>query len=204
MNLAHNLETSAQFFPNYPAVRERDKETSYGELTERANRIATALAKLGIQPGDLVALCAPNSADWMAFYFGILKIGGLATTLSSLLTDVEFSNLIHHAKPRIVYTDETRLAVLETIKSTAGVERIVCPDGDMDIASLMSMGTPSFRAVERERRDPIAVLYTGGTTGIPKGVMLTQEGMDFSCQSNYLYERYTRADISLCLVKSTS
>lgn len=74
MNLAHNLEASAQFFPDYPAVRERDRETSYGELNEKANRVASALAKLGVVPGDLVALCAPNSADWIAVYFGVLKM----------------------------------------------------------------------------------------------------------------------------------
>jgi long-chain acyl-CoA synthetase len=200
MNLAHNLETSAQFFPNHPAVRERDKETSYGELNEKANRVASALVKLGIVPGNLIALCTPNSADWMAVYFGTLKMGGVATTLSSLLTDVEFSNLIDHARPRTVYTDGTRLSTLQSIKSSAGVEKIICPDGDMDLAALMAMGSPSFRTVEKERRDTITVLYTGGTTGDPKGVMLTQEGFDFSCQSNLIYERYAHSDFSLCFL----
>ena len=48
MNLAHNLETSARFFPNHPAVRERDRETTYGELNEKANRVASALIKIGM------------------------------------------------------------------------------------------------------------------------------------------------------------
>ncbi len=200
MNLAHYLEMSALFFPNHPAVRERDKETTYGELNERANRVASALVRLGMAPGDLVALCAPNSADWMAVYFGIIKMGAVATTLSSLLTEVEFSILIHHARPRIVYTEGARLKALQKIRASAGVERILCPDGDMDLAALMASGLPSFRTVERERRDAIAVLYTGGTTGAPKGVLLTHEGMDFSCQSNLLYERYSHADFSLCFL----
>jgi len=200
MNLAHHLETSARFFPNHPAVRERDKETSYGELDEKANRIASALVKLGIEPGDRIALCAPNSADWMAFYFGILKMGGVATTLSCLLTDVEFSSLIRHARPRIVFTDGSRLAALQSIRASAGVETMICPDGDMDLAALMATGSSSFPIVERERLDSIAVLYTGGTTGAPKGVILTQEGMDFSCQSNYMYERYSQTDVNLCFL----
>jgi long-chain acyl-CoA synthetase len=200
MNLAHNLETSAQFFPDYPAVRERDRETTYGELNERANRVASALVGLGIVPGDLVALCAPNSADWMAVYFGVLKAGAVATTLSSLLTGVEFSRLISHAKPRVVYADETKLASLQSVRESAGVETIICPDGDTDLTTFMAKGSPSFRIVERDRRDAIAVLYTGGTTGFPKGVMLTQEGMDFSCQSNLLYERYCHTDFSLCFL----
>lgn len=200
MNLAHNLEMSAQFFPSHTAVREYDRETTYGELNERASRIASALVRLGLRPGDLVALCAPNSADWIAFYFGVLKSGGVAVTLSSLLTDMEFSNLVHHARPRMVFTNEARISVLQRIRNSAGVETIICPGGDWDPAALMGMGTASFRIVERDRRDTIAVLYTGGTTGMPKGVMLTQEGMDFSCQSNLLFERYAPEDISLCFL----
>jgi long-chain acyl-CoA synthetase len=200
MNLAHNLEMTAQFYPNHPAVRERDRETTYAQLNGMANRVASALVGIGIAPGDLVALCAPNSADWLAVYFGVLKAGAVATTISSILTSHEFSNLINHAKPRVVYTDETKLDALERIRHSAGVEKAICRDGDMDLAAFMATGSPSFRSIERERRDPIAVLYTGGTTGSPKGVMLTQEGMDFSCQSNLLYERYTHADVSLCFL----
>jgi long-chain acyl-CoA synthetase len=200
MNLAHNLEASAQFYPNHPAVREPGRETTYGQLNEMANRVASALIKMGIVPGDLVALCAPNSADWLAVYFGVLKAGAVATTISSLLTGHELSNLIHHARPRVVYIDESKLETLQCIRSSAGVEKILCRDGDLDLTAFMSMGLPSFRSVERERRDPIAILYTGGTTGSPKGVILTQEGMDFSCQSNLLYERYTHTDVSLCFL----
>ena len=200
MNLAHHLERSAQFFPNHPAIRELDRETTYGQLNEMANRVASALVRIGIVPGDLVALCAPNSADWLAVYFGVLKMGAVAATLSSLLTGHELSSLIHHARPRVAYVDESKLDTLQRIRDSAGVEKIICRDGDMDLSAFMATGVPSFSIVERERHDAIAVLYTGGTTGTPKGVILTQEGMDFSSQSNLLYERYTHADISLCFL----
>jgi len=200
MNLAHNLESSALFYPNHPAVREPGGETTYGQLNEMASRVASGLVQKGIVPGDLVALCAPNSAEWLAVYFGILKAGAVATTISCLLTDHEFSNLILHARPRVVYADESRLETLKRIRTPAGIEMMLCRDGDIDLKGFMAQGTPAFRSIERERRDAIAVLYTGGTTGFPKGVMLTQEGMDFSCQSNLLYERYTHTDTSLCFL----
>ena len=200
MNLAHNLEASAQFFPNHPAVREDEKETTYGQLNDMANRVASVLRRLGIVPGDLVALCAPNSTEWIAFYFGVLKTGAVAVTLSGLLKSVELSNLINHAQPKIVFADEAKLPALQNFRTSGSLESIICPGGDLDFDSLLQMGTSNFRTVERERRDPIAVLYTGGTTGVPKGVMLTQEGLDFSCQSIVLYERYTHSDLSLCFV----
>jgi long-chain acyl-CoA synthetase len=200
MNLAHNLEASAQFFPSHPAVREANRETSYGELNEMANHVASALVKLGIVPGDLVALCAVNSAEWLAFYFGVLKTGAIAVTLSGLLKDAEISNLVAHARPRIIFTDGPRLETLKQFKGAGGLEEIICADGDMSFASLLKMGEPLFRTVERERRDPAAVLYTGGTTGDPKGVMLTHEGIDFSAQSTTLYERYAHSDYTLCFL----
>jgi long-chain acyl-CoA synthetase len=64
----------------------------------------------------------------------------------------------------------------------------------------MAMGSPSFATIERERLDAVAVLYTGGTTGVPKGVILTQEGLDFSVQSTALYEHYVHSDFTLCFL----
>ena len=61
MNLSKNLEMSAFYFPERPAVIEDCQEASYALLNERANRVATALLKIGIASGDHVALCAPNS-----------------------------------------------------------------------------------------------------------------------------------------------
>jgi long-chain acyl-CoA synthetase len=200
MNLAHNLEAAAQFFPRYPAVREANRETSYGELNEMANRVASGLVRLGVTPGDLVALCAPNSAEWLAFYFGVIKTGAVAVTLSGLLKDAEVSRLIGHAKPRIAYADGTRLAVLQSFLGAGGLEKIICPGGDLDFSFLLKSGESSFRTVERERRAAVAVLYTGGTTGDPKGVMLTHEGVDFSAQSTTLYERYAHSDFTLCFL----
>jgi len=80
MNLAKNLERSAFFFPERPAVSEGSSQMSYAQLNEKANRVATALMGLGIQPGEHVGLCAPNSGDWLAFYLGVLQAGEVAVT----------------------------------------------------------------------------------------------------------------------------
>ena len=85
MNLANNLESSAFHFPDRPAVRNGDTEISYRQLNDRTNRVATGLIKLGIRPGDRIGLCAPNSIDWIAFYFAVIKTGAVAITLPSLL-----------------------------------------------------------------------------------------------------------------------
>ena len=92
-----------------------------------------------------------NSADWLAVSFGVLKAGAVATTISSLLTGHEFSNLINHAKPRVVYIDETKPDALQRIRRSAGAEKAICRDGDMDLAAVMATGSPSFRSGEKAR-----------------------------------------------------
>ena len=200
MNLATNLEQSAFFFPERPAVREAEGESTYSQLNDRANRIATGLIAMGVKPGDLIALCSLNSTEWIAFYFGVLKAGAVAVTLSGVLTGDELTNLVGHAKPRFIYTAEGKLQDLQGLKGSGHLEKVICPGGDIDLPHLMAMGSGSFKAVDRHRMDTAAILYTGGTTGIPKGVMLTHEHVGFSSYSIAYYERSVETDIGLCFL----
>jgi len=200
MNVAQNLERAAFFFPGRPAIRQADLELTYGELNDRANRIATGLISLGIKPGDHVGLCSLNSADWVSFYFGVLKAGAVAVTLSGLLTGDELKLLVNHARPRMIFTSEQKLAEVERLKDQAGLEKIICPGGDIDLDHLMSLGSGTFAAVDRGRADIGAILFTGGTTGTPKGAMLTHEGMNFSSWSIAYYEHSNEHDVGLCFL----
>lgn len=200
MNLAGNLETSAYVFPQRPAVREAGSEVTYAELNARANRVATALTGMGIKPGDHVGLCAPNSADWIAFYFGVMKTGAVAVTFSSLLSAEELALLMDHSRPRMIFTTGTRLKELERFKDSGALEAVICPGGDFDMAQFLEKGTSDFRAIDRGRRTTAAILYTGGTTGVPKGVMLTHEGIDFSSSMIAYFERSTPTDVCLCFM----
>jgi len=200
VNLARNLETAAFFFPLRPALREGVRELTYDQLNRQANRVATALIREGIRPGESIGLCAPNSIDWIVFYFGVLKAGAVAVTLSGRLSGEELTRLVRHAAPRWMFTTASKLEALSTIKGPGGIEKIISPGGDLDLSSLMALGIESFRALEREQTDPAAVLYTGGTTGIPKGVLLSQEAMAFSSHTVAYCERSTEADLALCFM----
>jgi long-chain acyl-CoA synthetase len=200
MNLAHNLEASAFFFPDRPALRQATAELTYAQLNDDANRIATGLIKLGVEPGEHVGLCSMNSVDWIAFYFGVLKAGGVAVTLSGVLTGDELVNLVSHSRPRFIFASETKLQELERLRSSGGLKKVICPGGDLTLQHLMEMGSRSFKALDRGRTDTAAILYTGGTTGIPKGVMLTHESIIFSSHSVAYSERSTETDVALCFL----
>ena len=200
MNLARNLERSAFFFPERPAVGEGAAETTYAQLNEKANRIATALMGMGIQPGEHVGLCTPNSGDWLAFYFGVLKAGAVAVAFSSLLKKDELELLVGHARPRVLLATDEKLEDLKGLRGPRGVETVISPGGDLDLRRLVAQGRASFEAVDRDRTDTAVILYTGGTTGIPKGVMLSHENVNAAIHTVVFNERSTPEDRALCFL----
>jgi long-chain acyl-CoA synthetase len=200
MNISHNLERAALYFPDRPALSEAGREVTYAQFNDQANRVATGLLALGVKSDELVGILAPNSMDWLIFYFGVLKAGAVAVTFSSLLSPEEMALLIGHARPRLLFTVSEKLDQLQNIREQAGVEKVICPGGDLDLQKLMAEGTGAFKAPERDRADTAAVLYTGGTTGTPKGVMLTHENINTSAQNVAFSERSTEADRVLCFL----
>ncbi len=197
MNIATNLEQSALYFADRPAVSEDETETSYAQLNEQANQVATALIKIGIKPSDHIVLYAPNSVDWIAFYYGVLKAGAVAVTLSSVLKRDEASFFINHSQPRIIYTFDEKLDDMADFRKTGWLNKIISPHGDMSFEQLSNMGSNSFRAIDRDRSDTAAILYTGGTTGDPKGVMLSHENINTAIQNVVFHERSNERDRGL-------
>ena len=200
MNLAENLERTAFYFPDRPAIFEAGREISYKEFNQESNRVATALIRLGIKPGDHVALCAPNSYPWLAFYFGVVKSGAVAVTLSSALSKTELSLPLNDARPKILFTTDEKLDGLGDRKDRPYLEKVISPGGDIPYNRFLEMGIPSFRAVALDRKDLAAILYTGGTTGTPKGVMLTHENIKASVHNVSHFERSNQEDCALCFL----
>ena len=200
MNISKNLENAAFYFPNRPALSEAGNEITYSEFNERANLVASGLITSGVKPGEHVGLLAPNSANWLIFYFGVLKAGAVAVTLSSLLTPDEMTLLINHSRPRYLFTSEDKLGHLKSLKKTGVLEKVICRGADLELQDLMNIGTSSFKALDRNRTDTAAILYTGGTTGMPKGVMLTHENINTSSHNVAFSEHSTETDRALCFL----
>lgn len=200
MNVAKNLENAAFYFPSNTAVIEDDQKISYHEMNKESNRVATALISMGVQSGDHVALCCPNSYQWLAFYFGVLKAGAVAVTLSSTLKKDELSRILDDARPKVVFTVDETLDELGDRQERPYLEQIVCNQGDIPYRRLVEKGSPSYKAIDLVRNKTGAILYTGGTTGIPKGVMLTHENLNTSIHNVSYYERSTHKDSVLCFL----
>jgi len=197
VNASDNLERIARHFPNEPAVFENGKEISYAEFYRDVTRTASALSVTGVSPGDHIALCAPNSYEWLVFYFGVLKAGAVAVTFSPVSSQREIQTYISTCNPKLILTTDEKLQALEGLKTGGALETVVCDHGDMTFSALMQKGVPSFDTIQRDRHDTAAILYTGGTTGTPKGAMLTHGNLLTSAFNVARYERSTRKDRAL-------
>jgi len=200
MNIAKNLESSARMFPDRPALSEGGREISYAQLDDRASRVASGLLKAGIAPGDHVLLCAPNSSDWIAVYFGALKAGTVAVTLSDQLKPNELVELFGQIRPRAVFAAPEKRGVFEDLAKDSVTRVLVTDAGPTDLKGLMASGQSRFRAVERGRDETAAILFTGGTTGLPKGAMLSHENILTALYHVVHNERSTPQDRAVCFL----
>lgn len=200
MNIATILEDSSCFFPDNTAVIEDGKTYTYSEFNNYASRIASALSGYGISSGDYIGFCAPNSYDWLALYYGALKCGAVAVTFSYLLTRNEFQKILSDCKPRVLFTTEERLPDLAYTESNFRPDLIITEEGGNNCKTLAEKGASSFKAIYRDRDEIATILYTGGTTGTPKGAMLSHENIQASIANVVRYEKSSENDLALCFL----
>ncbi len=164
------------------------KEYNRKQLQDWARRLATALHNLGVEKGDVVAIYLPNSIQFLVAYFGILLAGATVTAISPLFVPREVAYQLKDSGAEIIVTmdlfynnvkqikDETRLKNI--IVTNIWGERLNIEKGDLDkilnYDELIEKTPPNPPKVKiKPTKDVAVILYTGGTTGLPKGAMLT-------------------------------
>ena len=198
------LENSAGERPESVALIETDGETRYGDLNLRANRYANALLGSGLQYGDRVVIALDNCAEMVAAYFGIMKAGGAAVPLPAPRRNDRLSKAVADCSPRICLVDAAAAAGLEALSSmstvlTIGDRRSAMP-GPAGIEPLLAAAgdaSPHARPVDS---DLALIVYTSGSTGEPRGVMLTHRNVVSNTQSILQYLHLTRTDRVMCVL----
>jgi long-chain acyl-CoA synthetase len=166
LSLASVLAEPARRRPDATALVEGGTRLSYADLWREARAVAAALAARGTGPGDRVALLAPNVADFVRCYYGIIAAGGVVVPVPTLLTGGEAAQVVGDSGAGLLLYHGQFAAAGTAAAQAAGIPAL-------DVAGL-GEGTPPFGTfVTRQAEDLAVIFYTSGTTGAPKGAMLT-------------------------------
>ncbi len=172
------LARSAERYGSKPALLFHDRQIPYTEVAERVDRTAAALADLGVEPGDRVALLLGNVPEFVYAFFGALRAGAVASPLNVMLTPEEVGYILADSGAKAVVVEfsflPTILAVRDRLSSLRHVLVVggpPAPPGTTSFeASLSRAGQPPDVTIGRD--DLAVIAYTSGTTASPKGAML--------------------------------
>jgi len=158
-------------------IRTTEKEPrtfTWNQMHRMAGRMARALGRLGARPGDRVTVQVEKSPEALALYLACLRGGFVFQPLNTAYTTAELKHFITDAEPAVIICDPDRKADLEPLAAGVGA-RLGTLRGDWkgSFFMLQMVQPENFETVERGPADPAAILYTSGTTGRPKGAVLT-------------------------------
>ena len=186
--LSH-LRRAAHVFPDHDAVVYGRFRKTYAEYFERATRLASALQKLGIAPGDVVATLLPNIPAHAEAHFGVPACGAVLNTINTRLEPDTIAYILDHGEAKVVLVDPQFLpacaAAIEMMEGPAPT-LIEVPDDEAGVKAygdymlyedFLATGDPAFTWIMPEDEwESLALNYTSGTTGRPKGVVYSHRG----------------------------
>ena len=176
-------------FPDRVSMNFMGRKWTYKQSLEEMERFATALAALGLKKGDVVAIALPNLPQFYAAYYGTLRAGGIVTALNPTLTASEFEHILNDSGAETIIAYDMLLPLLIALQPKTKLRRIIITglkdalpgaktpkevEGAHQFLGLLEKYEPKPPNVKINPKEDLAVIqYTGGTTGLPKGAMLT-------------------------------
>jgi acyl-CoA synthetase (AMP-forming)/AMP-acid ligase II len=144
--------------------------SNWKTVAQDARKLAQALERMGVLPGERVATLAMNHDRHLAAWFGVVGMGGVLHTLNPRLFDDQLTYIVNHAEDRVLFYDKAFAAMVDRMKPQwTSVDHYVCFDDEFD--DLLAVEDGDYRWHEGDERDPCGLCYTSGTTGHPKGVL---------------------------------
>ncbi|TLS36572.1 long-chain-fatty-acid--CoA ligase [Pseudalkalibacillus caeni] len=186
--LTEFLDRAVRLYGDKPAIINEDDTYTYKELNKRVNRLSHGLRALGIQKGDRVAYLAPNTLEMLEGFYGIYQLGAVMVPLNIRLTPEDYLYILNHSESKALFVDTELFHLIEPIKEKlTTVTDIIVHYAEESTDQYRSYDNWSgsfpedaFDREELSEDDVCSLLYTSGTTGKPKGVMLTH-------RNNYLH-----------------
>jgi long-chain acyl-CoA synthetase len=190
MNIAQHVERASTHNPDTIAILFEGAAWTYAELEAQAGRCANALRALGVQAGDRVALFLPNLPEFIVAYLGALKLGAIAVSVNAQLKQPEVEFLLRDSGAGVIVTAAILLANVPRGQVESLRHIIVVGDSPPDclgFAALLEQADPVAPARAMQPDSPAVIVYSSGTTGFPKGVVLSHRNVIFTMESKQRY-----------------
>jgi len=184
----HFLDRSAEQYPDRIAVIHGSFQQTWSETRRRCRRLASALVKRGVQPGDTVSILAPNTPAMLESHFGIPLSGAVLNSINCRLDSDGVRFILQHGECKILLVDREfselvsrAIADMPDKPLIVDINDVEAPPGkaigELDYESLLQEGAPDFEGIwPSDEWDAIALNYTSGTTSDPKGVVPSHRG----------------------------
>ena len=183
MNLVEFIKAQAAKFGPRPYLVDGRETVTYAQLDEGSDRLAAGLIQLGLEPGDRVAVLHPNSSQLLLAYFGIAKAGCVVVPVNPIYTPREIAHILGDSGARCLVVHENWAPRLQEVEGMDRVGTVVTRQAaeSMEEALTRALGTPLgvFQPQPLPPETPAFTFYTSGTTGKPKGVVLTHRNLTF-------------------------
>ena len=177
------------------------ERVTYRAFHLRSNQLAQALARLGVRRGDRVAVLAANRVEYPIVYFGALKLGAIVVPVNARFTSAEVANVVHHAEAETLIVAGEFAAMVATLRAEGRLpllRRVIELDtGELD--RLADAEATDDVGVAVDERDPHVMLYTSGTTGSPKGTLLTHRTYFLQATTSHLVLGFGEDDVALSM-----
>jgi fatty-acyl-CoA synthase len=180
------LRRAVKLYPDKPAVHCGSKHFTYREHYERINRFSNALLELGVQQGDRVGWLSPNCHRMLEAFYAVTRLGAVFVPMNFRLIPSDFSYILNHSQSTTLFVDEGSIDAigvireeLESVKAFVALsDKDHSVPGWQNFETLLAAASADGPAEpECDENEVSTLLYTSGTTGKPKGVMLTQRNI---------------------------
>lgn len=203
MNLSHMIDRGANYFGERKAIVYGATSYTYKELNARVDRVAHYLREQGISKGDRVALYMINCPQWIIVYYGIVRLGAAVVCVSAAYKSSELEHLIEDSQSALLITSESLLPNMPDREKFSHLKDVLVLEKTevlSSIAEKKQIEAEHIEPVDCEPDDMCTILYTGGTTGIPKGAMLTHKNLLYTSQNVCYHESMVPDDVLLCFM----
>ena len=197
MNTTELLMITSAICPDRPAVIFEGKKYSFSELSERANRLANALLSLGIEKGERVAILQVNCNQYVEAYYAVAKIGAIFVPLNFRAKRDELVHMLNHSESSILFVGQRYLEMVNDMRSELPlIKHYISIDskqeGMLYYEDMLASVSDEEVFTDIADDDITMLMYTAGTTGLPKGVPLTHNSFTL-----YLLENVAPADLEI-------